>query len=266
MLHIRIALALGLMFTAAPVLTHAADDSDANGMSLIVKTTNRTIKTDEKRWSSPDGRTLGSFDQLVKGNGTPEDLKQTGPYAKDDDKEVYTLRETGVTETGKRVDNGLVITRDFVGGQLQEILRRTPKQKAETKEEKQELLGGLPGVVQTTFKPDGSRTVNSWNNPDADPKTPPDDTFEVDDGGGRRPPVKHGNLDDFVKLHIKIKDKDDTPPDGGKGPGAGLGVDVDKITVITAPPVVGPAAPPVINPPVTPPTPPPTTRTGSFSP
>ncbi len=252
------ALFLGLVMSASGVF--AAESPEVAGSSMTVKLPHRTIKTDEKRWETPEGQIAGSFLQLIKGNGNPEDLKQIGPYAKDDDKEIYTLDEEGVTELGKRVQNKLTITRDLVGGILTEVLRRTPKKEAKTPEEKIELLGGLPGVVNTRTNADGSKHVETWKDPDPKPGDKPDSSVDIpgdDDGRPTRPhPPK---FDDFILIHVKGKDKDED------GPPKGEGKPDDKIPslIVTAPTtpvqVVTPPAPP------TPPTPP--TRTGpSFTP
>ena len=260
MLAKHAAFILGCALTAGGVF--AAENPDVAGSSMTVKLPHRTIKTDEKRWETPEGRMAGSFLQLVKGNGNPENLKQNGPYAKDDDKEVYTLDEQGVTEIGKRVDNKLTITRDFVGGVLIEVLHRTPKKEAKTKEEKEELLGGLPGLVNTRVNGDGSKHIETWKDPDPKPGTKPDDTMDVpgDDDGGTRP--KPPKFDVFLLQQVKVKDDGDPPPGGGKGPDDKVATDVDKINVITAP--ATPPTPPA--PPVQPPVNPKTGGPSSFGP
>ena len=230
-------LALAFLCAQTMVFADPADDATGQG-TLVSRTENRTITTTETRKPNPDGSVSGTFSQFIKGNRTPEKITIKGLVNKVDDKETFTLEETGKTADGVDVVNDVTITRDLVGGVLIEKLTRKSKKKKKGQDEKPEL-GGLPAFVITTEASDGSKVVKVFNDPTSDPsKDPPSLTFDipVDKPGGLGIPP----LDVFLGTPPP---GGITPPVTGGTPPPNLGTDPD-VTLPTPPKLPDP--PPVI--------------------
>ena len=227
---------LGLLALFSSSLAFAVQEgADPGKGTLITKTDNRTITTSETRSTNPDGSVAGTFEQFIKGKNDPEKLLIKGTMVKVDDKETFTLDETGRTTTGVEVENMVSIVRDLVGGVLIEKLTRKAKKKKKNGKDEVPDLGGLPAFVIAEDSADGSKRVKVFNNPNADPSIDaPDIVYDVPLDKPGVPP-----LDIFV-AGLPSGTPGGTPPGGSTPPDTKVGLDPD---VTVPPPHVPPNLP-----------------------